>query len=181
MKKILITLISAMLLFTLTGCTSTSGAEKAVKETFEAFKTSDMKKASKYLDIAGMEIGDEESGLSTELIFNNLFSKLEYEIISSEEIDKDEVIVKVNVTAIELETFMQQFIGSVMEYSFESLDKPELSEEETKQMYEDFFAETANDPELDKQTEKIKITVIERGGKWMIQPDEDFVAAILGQ
>ncbi|MGB5823854.1 MAG: hypothetical protein WBH44_07240 [Proteocatella sp.] len=181
MKKILVTLISVILLFALTGCGEIGNAEKAVKGTFETFKASDMEKVSKYLDMDSMEIGDEESGLSTALIFNNLFSKLEYEIVSSEKIDSDAVIVKTKITALELEPMMQKFIASVMEFSFANMDKPELSEDETMKMYEDFFVKTSNDSTLAKKTEEIDIMVVKKDGKWMIQPDEIFAAAILGQ
>lgn len=181
MKKILVTLISVILLFALTGCGEIGNAEKAVNGMFDSFKASDLEATKKFINIDGMEIGDEESGLSTKLIVDNLFSKLEYEIVSSEKIDADAVIVKTKITALELEPMMQKFIASVMEFSFANLDKPELSEEETMKMYEDFFVKTSNDSTLTKKTAEIDIMVVKKDGKWMIQPDEKFATAILGQ
>lgn len=181
MKKILAALISLVLVFSLTGCGELKNAEKTVTGAFDSFKALDFEASKKFIDLNSMAIGDEASGMSTELILNNLFGKLEYEIISSEKVDSNTVLVKTKITALELEPLMQKFIGSVMEFSIANMNSPKLSEDATKKMYEDLFAKATSDPALAKKTEEVDVKVVKADGKWMIQPDEAFAAAVLGQ
>ena len=180
-KKISALLLAFVMVIAFTGCSPVKKAEKVVSDTFEALKLLDFETSGKYLDLDAMQIGDEESGLSTQLIASTLFGKLSYEIVSTEEVDKEHVTVKTKITAIELEPFMQTFIESVLKKSFENLKEAELTEAEVKKQYEEIFAETAKNPNLAMKTQEVDIKVVKKDGKWIIEPDEAFTMALLGQ
>lgn len=180
-KKLSSLLLAIAMIIAFTGCSSVQKADKVVSNTFDALKTLDFETSSKYLDLEAMQIGDEESGLSTQLIASTLFGKLNYEIVSTEEVDKEHVTVKTKITAIELEPFMQAFIESVLKKSFENLKQAELTEEQVKKQYEELFAETAKNPNLAMKTQEVDIKVVKKDGKWIIEPDEAFTMALLGQ
>lgn len=181
MKKISALMLAFVMVIAFTGCSSVKKAEKIVSDTFESLKVLDFETSGKYLDLDAMQIGDEESGLSTQLIASTLFGKLSYEIVSTEEIDKENVNVKTKITAIELEPFMQTFIESVLKKSFENLTQAEMTEAEVKKQYEEIFAETAKNPNLAMKTQEVDIKVVKKDGKWIIEPDEAFTMALLGQ
>lgn len=95
--------------------------------------------------------------------------------------DKEHVNVKTKITAIELEPFMQTFIESVLKKSFENLTQAEMTEAEVKKQYEEIFTETAKNPNLAMKTQEVDIKVVKKDGKWIIEPDEAFIMALLGQ
>ena len=126
MKKIIRNIASLLLILTmvlsLTGCGEIKKAETTVNNTFTALKSLDFEKASAYINVDEiMKSEDEENdtlSLDDNMFMENLFGKLDYEIISSEKIDKNTVIVKTKITAVDMKPVLGEFFGKALQYAF---------------------------------------------------------------
>ena len=56
--------------------------------------------------------------LDDNVFMENLFGKLEYEIVSSEKIDKNTVVVKTKITAVDMKPVLGEFFGKALQYAF---------------------------------------------------------------
>lgn len=66
------------------------------------------------------------------LIMETVFGNLSYEIISSEKVDNNNVVVKTKVTATDMKPVMREFLTKALEYAFSNaFSSPQPTEEET--------------------------------------------------
>lgn len=181
-KHIALILMTAVLMFSLTGCGESKKAEAAVNGMFEAFKNLNFEAAQEYVNVN--DIGADETGTNENLkvVMDAVFKNLNCEILSSEKIDKNNVAVKANVTATDMKPVMQEYMVKAISYAFENaFADPQPSEEETNQKLEEILVECASKPDLETVTNEVDIKVVKADdGKWNVEVDDAFEDALLG-
>ena len=185
MKKIKILtslLLTFVIVFSLTGCGEVKKAETAVTGMFNAFEELNFEEAQKYVDIDEITSSEDESTANAEVIMKSVFKNLNHEIISSEKVDSNNVVVKTKITATDMKPVMGNFFSKAFEYALSNaLSDPQPTEEETNAKMEEILAECASQPDLATVTNEVDIKVIKNENKeWKIEADDAFVNAILG-
>ena len=182
-KRIVISAMAFMLLFMLTGCGEIKKAETTVNSMFAAFKKLDFAEIEKYVDLEDIKVSDSDSELTgnVELFMKTLFGKLDYKIVSSEKADNNTVIVKTQITAIDMRPVMGDFIKNAMQYAFtNAFADAQSGKEDTDAKMEKMFIECATKPDLATVTNEVAIKVVKVDQSWEIQTDDLFTNAIFG-
>ena len=153
--------------------------EDTVKGFIESIKTSDFEKTSSYTNDkdSRFEYGTEEE----ERVFKPIFSKIEYEIVSSS-IGNDSAVVKTEITAPDLDKIADQAVDDALNEAEESALEGNTDDIKfSKMLIESFISQLAV-PNLPLKTTKVNINLIkdEDTGKWVIELDEDLLNAITG-
>lgn len=177
-KKLISILLCLILCFAFVGCSQVK-PEDSVKGYFEALKKQDIQAAQSFMQDQSEAItGDTQQ----EKIFNLIFSKLNYEIISST-VDKDTAIVKVKVTACDLTTITGNMIKDLMGQLLSlALSGEQDLEAKSAQLTEEYFTKAINDPQTPVITSEIDINLVKDSSskKWLIVGDDNLANAITG-
>lgn len=182
-KRIIAVLAVAVLMLSLTACGEIKKAETTVNNMFTAFKAADFDKAREYIDVDKIisEESDNKKLVNAETIMKTLFDRLNYEIISSEKVDENTVIVKTKITAVDMKPVIGEFFKSAMQYAISNaFANPAPSEEETNKKMEELFVAAATKPDLATVTNEVDIKVISTDNTWKVASDETFANALLG-
>lgn len=184
-KIISLIIVMATMVTMLTGCGEIKKAETTINNTFTALKSLDFETASDYINVDEiMKSEDEENdtmSLDDNVFMENLFGKLEHEIISSEKIDKNTVMVKTKITAVDMKPVLGEFFGKALQYAFaNAFANPQPSEEETNKKMEEMFIECVSKEDLAMVTNEVDIKVIKVDKKWKIESAEELSNALLG-
>lgn len=181
-KSIITILLTLVLILSLTGCGEIKKAETAVNGMFTAFKNLDFEEAQKFVNVEDITKAGNEVNKNSMLIMETVFGNLGYEIVSSEKIDNDNVVVKTKVTATDMKTVMGEFLTKALEYTFSNaFSNPRPTEEETNKKMEEILVECASKPELATVTNEVDIKVVKTESKeWKIEADDTFINALLG-
>ena len=157
-------------------------AETAVNGMFAAFKSLNFEEAQKYVNVEDITKAGNEANENSMLIMETVFGNLSYEIISSEKVDNNNVVVKTKVTATDMKPVMGEFLTKALEYAFSNaFSSPQPTEEETNKKMEEILVECASKPELATVTNEVDIKVVKTESKeWKIEADDTFVNALLG-
>ena len=110
-KSTIAVILTLILMLSLTGCGEIKKAETAVNGMFTAFKNLDFEEAQKYVNVEEITKTDNDTDENSKLIMETVFNKLNYEIVSSEKIDDNTVIVKTKITAIDMKPVMREFFS----------------------------------------------------------------------
>lgn len=187
MKKIFKTsvaiILNLALILGLTGCGEEKKAEKAVNSMFNAFQNLDFETAKNYVNLDDIKVSESEDSVTgnAEMFMKTLFGKLDYKILSSEKTDNNTVMVKTQITAIDMKPVMGEFFTNAMQYAFSNaFADPQLSEEETNKKMEEMFIESATKPDLATVTNEVNIKVVKADKTWKISADDTFTNALLG-
>lgn len=182
-KIICFIIVIATMVSLLTGCGEIKKAETTINKTFAALKTLDFKAASGYINIDEIMVddSDESFDLDQNLFMENLFGKLEHKIISSEQIDKNTVVVKTEITAIDMKPVLAEYFTKALQYAFaNALANPQPSEEETNQKMEEMFVECVSKEDLATVTNEVDIKVVQVDKTWKIESTDELSNALLG-
>ena len=181
-KSITAIILTLILILSLTGCGEIKKAETAVNGIFTAFKNLDFEEAQKYVNVDEITKAGEEANENSMLIMETVFDNLSYEIISSEKVDSETVIVKTKVTATDMKPVLGEFLTKALEYAFSNaFANPQPTEEETDKKMEEILVECASKPDLATVTNEVDIKVIKTESKdWKIEADDAVVNALLG-
>lgn len=181
-KSIIAIFLTLMLMLSLTGCGEIKKAETAVNGMFAAFKKLDFEEAQKYVNVEDITKTDNDTDKNSKLIMETVFDNLNYEIVSSEKIDDNTVIVKTKITATDMKPVMGEFFSKALEYALSTaFSTPQPTEEETNKKMEEILVECVSKPDLATVTNEVDIKVIKTESKsWKIEADETFVNAVLG-
>ena len=184
-KSIASLLLILTMVLSLTGCGEIKKAETTINNTFTALKSLDFETASDYINVDEiMKSEDEENdtlSLDDNVFMENLFGKLDYEIISSEKIDKNTVVVKTKITAVDMKPVLGEFFGKALQYAFaNAFSNPQPSEEETNKKMEEMFIECVSKEDLAMVTNEVDVKVVKVDKKWKIESAEDLSDALLG-
>ena len=185
MKKIIKTTVSLLLVVTMllsfAGCSKTSGAERAVKNLFNAFKALDFEKAQKYIDTGALEIDGAGELLEggAETFMKKIFGKLEYKIVGAEEKDENTVTVKVSMTSVDMGPVLADFVAKALEYALSNvLSNP--SEEEKEKEMEKILDEILSASDLKKTTSEVQLTVVKGEDGWKVASGDTLTDALFG-
>jgi len=183
MKKYLSVLIMLALLvsvvFVFSGCNEEKKAEKAVKEMFSSIKALDFEKAQKFMDGDNFYQGDDVKDLPeyAQIILNELCGNLEYKILESEKVNKNKVIVKTEITTLDISPIMTEFmkeaISSMMGASLLDKDKQEA---ELAKIAKKLMAR----PDLKTKTATVDIDVVNNDKGWVVVSSDEFENAMSG-
>lgn len=178
MKKLVALTLSLVMVLSLAGCGEEKRAQETVINLFEAFKAGDFEEAEGYLlkeaDSDEAEDGDED-------MFNHVFTKLEYTIVSSEKLDSDNVDVITRITAPDMEVAVGDFFTKAIEFAFENaFSETPLSEEESAAEMERIFIEATEKEDLGTVTNEVTVKVVKTDEGWKVNSDEAFVDAVTG-
>ena len=190
MKKTIKRITAILLILAITvsfaGCGEVAKAEKVVNNTFKALQKADFEEISKYIDLDELfpdntiSESDTESVESQELV-DKLFGSLQYEIVSSEKIDKETVMFKVKVTTIDMKPVMAEFMKDLLAYSFaNAFADPQPTEEETNKATMDMLLECLSAEDLEFVTNEIDIKVVKVDKDWKIDANEDMADVLVG-
>lgn len=189
MKKIIIIVVSLLLIFVcifaLSGFIQIKQAEATVTGMFDALKHGDTEKTAKYInldDLKNPTLESDSLSNDTDLLIKNAFNNLDYKIITSELKDSTTVIVKTEITNINMSTVRTEFFKEVMEYAFTAMFyDPQPTEQENKAKMEEFLVTTLTRPDIPTVTNTINITVSKtKDNNWKIQVDDAFLETLLG-
>lgn len=183
-KRMASLLLAVAMVLSLTGCGEIKKAETTINDTFTALKNLDFEKASNYINVDGIMKSDDSDGalnLDSDLFMKNLFGKLEHEIISSEKIDNNTVVVKTKITAVDMKPVLGEYIGKALQYAFaNAFANPQPSEEETNKKMEEMFIECVSKEDLAMVTNEVDIKVVKVEKKWKIESSDELANALVG-
>lgn len=183
-KRLLALSLAVLMLVSLCSCSSaTKQAETTVSSMFDAFKSLDFEKAQNYIDIEDMKHSQVEESETTnyEMFMGALFDRLDYTIISSEEVDSENVNVVVKITAVDIKPVLGEYIVAALQYAFaNAFADPQPTEEETNKKMEELFIASASKDDLATVTNEVTIKVAKEEGKWKVVSDDAFVDAMFG-
>ena len=148
-------------------------------------KELDFEKASDYINVDEIMKSDDKSDdsldLDNNLFMENIFSKLEYKILSSEKIDNNTVTVKTAITAIDMKPVLTEYLGKAFQYAFaNAFANPQPSEEETSKKMEEMFVECISKEDLTTVTNQVDVKVVKVDKKWKIESSTELSNALLG-
>lgn len=184
LRSLIAIVLVLVLLFSFTGCGEVQKAEASVNSMFKAFMNMEFDEARKYVNVDDI-IDDAEDELTDEysqVLLESIFSNLNYEIISSEKIDSNTVMVKTKITATDMVPVLRDYMTQAFQYAFSvAFSYPQPSEEETQQKMLDMLKEIVSQPELATVTNEVDLKVVKTESKeWKIESDDAFGNAITG-
>ena len=175
MKKITAIALVLVMVLSLASCGETGKAEEAVTNLFEAFKAGDFEKKNDYLLKDSDEADDEDE------MFNHVFTKVDYTIVSSKKVSNDEVHVTAEITAPDMKIAVGEFFEKALEFAFaNAFSENPLSEEDTEKEMERLFIEATDREDLGTVTNEIVIKVLKTEDGWKVKADDDFADAVTG-
>ena len=177
-KSLLALLLVAVMAVSLAGCASPiEQAESTVTEALTALRDCD--------DETLMEFIDVEEGTSMEesiAMYRSVFGSLQFEIISSEQVDSETVNVKTKITAKDMKTVMQSFFAKSMQYALSAaFADPQPTGEEQNTTIMGFLTESMEDPEVENITTEYDIPVIKgEDGVWDFETTDELMNVLTG-
>ncbi len=174
----------SVLLLSLTACGSDpkKDAEAAVTKTFDELKALDDSVYDQYFGangIASLGLTEDDSQEDFKKFIKTIVDNLSYKIVSSEEVDKDNVIVKVDVTAIKMETVMIAFQDKILEFA-SSEESQNISPEDAVKKSLELLLETISQPNLETITTTVDLNVTKNDNNWEVPISEELINAIYG-
>nr|WP_317358528.1 DUF5105 domain-containing protein [uncultured Tyzzerella sp.] len=174
----------SVLLLSLTACGSDpkKDAEAAVTKTFDELKALDNSVYDQYFGangIASLGLTEDDSQEDFKKFIKTIVDNLSYKIVSSEEVDKDNVIVKVDVTAIKMETVMIAFQDKILEFA-SSEESQNISPEDAVKKSLELLLETISQPNLETITTTVDLNVTKNDNNWEVPISEELINAIYG-
>lgn len=182
MHKKFLPIIAVMLLLAivLTGCGKGETPEQAVTSALNAIKNEDWETAEKYFTGEFSEEDLENSEDEGEIL-NLLFRNLSFNIVSSSE-DGDTATVKTELTNIDMNVLMKEYIREAMAIAMENAlagDNAKSDEEmeaEIQQLLTDLLEKEDNET----VTTTIDINLTKQDNSWIIEADDEFLDALSG-
>lgn len=183
MKKILLILISAILVFTLASCSSKETPKEVVEKGITAFKDLNLIQIQKYFDTE--EISDENDLFGQDFdvenleIFRLMTKNISYEIIN---VDNDDKVATVNakITNFNMTIIMGEFITKALALAFGQIGNTEVDEEEMQKQMEDILIELLSEEDNEMITTEVDIKLYDVEGEWKIDLNDDLLNALFG-
>ncbi|WP_033167991.1 DUF5105 domain-containing protein [Clostridium sp. KNHs205] len=181
-RCLLILIMMITLVFSMAACKKTEfpAADESVKGFFTALSKADLKEAEKYCnsDTGNFKFEDPQE----EKLITLIFSKLNYEIVSSEEAG-DTATVEVKLTNLDLQSVFEEMYGKIFDEAYDTaLSEEEMSDDDLEEKMMGYLEEGMSDPEAPVVTNEFEITLKKDKGKkiWVIQDDDTFMSNITG-
>lgn len=167
-----------LLLLSVTGCSAKpqSVVDKLLSEL----------KAGNYDAVSQYVIAEDDAPLNTVIeegsneIYDRLFKNLEYSIVSTS-VDKDNAVVRLKTTNLDMENITQQAVTEIFSRSLANAFQ-ENSEELTDEDISQIFTEKMDDPSAQKVTMEndIRLQKDLKDRKWKVVIDDTFTNSITG-
>ena len=183
MKKIIAIISAVLLCFSLTACGGGANkAEDVVEGALNALKSVDLDHLTEYVDITYKDY-DAYKLKQLEPIFSAISENLDYNIISTEQKDDDNVVVKTEVTVSDLPQFIGDYLSKIMEYgmtNYSNIFSGEISQEETEQKALEMLNESLENADLSNfVTKELSVRVVKGDDKkWKVRVDDSFVSSL---
>lgn len=181
-KRILSLLMTMMLVMSVSGCGEVEKAKKSVDEMFGAFETVNLEQINTYLntdELSSLELLTDDS--KSEEVFKLMFSKLSHNIISVEEADENTIVVKTEITTIDMGLVFQEWMQESIKMAFDGAFSGEsLSEDEYNKKVEEQLLEILKKEDRQTVTNTVDIKYVKTDNKWNIQVDDKLTDALLG-
>ena len=191
-KKLTSLLLAVVLVFSFTGCSPVKKAEKAVDNSFTAIKNLDkdgffgnVKVEEGYEEeLEKLEFDTEEQTEGDKALyesFKTITSKLEYKILSSEEVDENTIKVKVEATSVDMAPIWGDFFTKIFAYALENAFSAQtISDDEKEENFKKLFSESVTNSNLETVTKQVDITVVKVDNEWKVVVDENYLNAAFG-
>lgn len=177
MKRIVSLLMVSFLLLSFAGCDGES-PRQAVKKMFDALKSSNMKKVSKYIDYNDLPYMDDINRYYTDAEIEELLvpilRDLEYKIISSKKNGKT-AIVKAEITNTDMSLIFTDLFSEAFALAFSGLDGDTI-----KVSIKEKLIESLNQKDNKTATKIVDINLNKSKGSWEIHMSDELVNAIMG-
>lgn len=178
-------LLILIMIVSLSGCGEVKKAENTVNNTFSALEEADIEKLSEYMNLDDFKSDSTDADSITsnvEMLIKNMFSRLDYKIISSEKIDNTTVVVTTEITNTDMKPVIEEFLANASQYAFaNAFSDSQPSEEEASKKMEEMLIESINKSDRTTVTNTAAITVIKAEDKsWKIKSDDAFLDALMG-
>lgn len=181
-KQIVSIIMVSVLMLSLTGCGEIEKAKKSVEEILVAFETVNMEEINTYMGddkLTGMGMFTDDS--KEQEILTLMFSKLSHKIISAEEADENTIVVKTEITTIDMAAVFQEFMQEAMKMAFDgAFSGTSLSEEEYNAKIEAKLFEILKREDIKTVTNTVDVKYVKTDGKWDVQTDDKLLDAIFG-
>lgn len=181
-KRILSLLMTMMLVMSVSGCGEVEKAKKSVDEMFGAFETVNLEQINTYLntdELSSLELLTDDS--KSEEVFKLMFSKLSHNIISVEEADENTIVVKTEITTIDMGLVFQEWMQESIKMAFDGAFSGEsFSEDEYNKKVEEQLLEILKKEDRQTVTNTVDIKYVKTDNKWNIQVDDKLTDALLG-
>lgn len=181
-KRILSLLMTIMMVMSVSGCGEVEKAKKSVDEMFGAFETVNLEQINTYLntdELSSLELLTDDS--KSEEVFKLMFSKLSHNIISVEEADENTIVVKTEITTIDMGLVFQEWMQESIKMAFDGAFSGEsFSEDEYNKKVEEQLLEILKKEDRQTVTNTVDIKYVKTDNKWNIQVDDKLTDALLG-
>ena len=183
MKKIIAVISALALCLSLTACGGgTNKAEGVVEGALDALKAVNIDKLTEYVDIDYKDL-DTYKLKQYEPIFETISGSLDYKIISSEQKDDNNVVVKTEVTVSDLSPFIGDYLPKALKYTmanFANIASGEVTQENAEQELSEMLKESLANTDLSNLITKELDVRVKKGDdkKWKVHLDDNFVSSI---
>lgn len=180
--KIIAALLAALMLtMGFSACGSANSPEAAVKGMFDAIKNQDLEKAEKYVDLTDTKafITEKSQVTNTDTVLKEVGKKLDYEIISTEQVDENTAKVKTKVTSVDMTAVMKSYFSLNLQNSITSIFGGAQPSSEANQA-DDLFIKCLSAESVGTVTNEVEITVTKESGGWKVSVDDTLNNALLG-
>lgn len=168
-----------LMLFLLSSC-SKNAPESTVKTFLDSTIKMDIKNATDCLNrdknssdfINSIFIFEDDYQME---LAGKTFSKMEYNISSIEDIEKDYKKAIVTIKHIDFLKMTEEVVPKLMEGDLQN-----SSDEAMDKMVKEYFSKTLSDSNTPMMDSNIEIVLYKSNGKWLIIPDEELLNAISG-
>ena len=183
-KRIATLLLAVLMLVSFCSCSSpTKEAEATVTGMFNAFQSLDFEKAQNYINIDDIKLSqvEEDETTSYETFMKTLFDRLDYTIISSEEVDSETVNVVVEITAVDMKVVLADYMVAALQYAFaNAFADPQPTDEEVSKKMEELFVASATKEDLATVTKEVTVKVAKGEDGWKVVSEDSFADALFG-
>ncbi|MCI9626730.1 MAG: hypothetical protein HFI90_08100 [Clostridia bacterium] len=157
-------------------------AEETLGKLISALKAADIPTAQQYIDMASLESGGIDFTSDAYLpLAKEMFGKLEYEVLSAEEADNENVRLHVKIKAINMQPVMVTWIQNLMQKALTLGESAsQMSEEEQTQLAMDGLIEAVQQSGGDLLESEVDVNVTWVDGAPKIQSDRTFANALMG-
>lgn len=188
MKKVISVFLIAFLTISMTGCVK-NHPQDTVESYLNAIKSGELGNLDEYL-LEGKEKNEEYEFIlkdEFEQAMINAYSKLEYEILSTE-IEGDNAKVEAKIKSPDLGSAMEDTIMEVIpklledafNEAFNENAEDNFDEEATQKEIEETFTNKINKDKLPMVENTVKIKLVKKDKEWLIDLDKEFSNALSG-
>ncbi len=180
-KRIVAVVLLSVMAISLMSCGEIAKAEAAIDGMFESLTALDFEKANEFVDVDKLGAESEDDSKDTKMFMRHLFDRLQYEIVSSEKVDGENVDVTVKITAVDMKPVLAEYLAEALKYSFSVAFKdPQPTDEEMAEKMEDIFMKCATKEDLKTVTNEVVVRVKKTDGQWRVESEAALADALFG-